>query len=140
MKELLIAAALAAVLPFASATAQDYPSRPVTMIVPFPAGGPADSLARLLGDRMKVSLGQPVVVENRPGGDALVAASDAAWQALEPETRRRLERFGTIVTAPIPTIERLGGGSVRCMIAEVFLPRSTGRRNRSTASAASAAS
>ena len=59
------------------------------------------------------------------GGDALVAASDAAWRALEPETRRRLERFGTIVTAPIPTIERLGGGSVRCMIAEVFLPRST---------------
>ena len=46
--------------------------------------------------------------------------------ALAPETRRRLERFGGIVTAPIPTIERLGGGSVRCMIAEVFLPRSAG--------------
>jgi hypothetical protein len=60
------------------------------------------------------------------GGGALIAASNAAWQALAPETRRRLERHGSIVTAPIPTIERLGGGSVRCMIAEVFLPRSTG--------------
>jgi hypothetical protein len=60
------------------------------------------------------------------GGGALIAMSDAAWQALAPETRRRLERLGSIVTAPIPTIERLGGGSVRCMIAEIFLPRSTG--------------
>jgi len=59
-------------------------------------------------------------------GGALIAASDAALHALEPETRRRFERFGAIVAAPIPTIERLGGGSVRCMIAEVFLPRSAG--------------
>ena len=57
-------------------------------------------------------------------GRPLIAASDTAWSSLSPETRRRLERHGTIVTAPIPTIERHGGGSVRCMIAEVFLPRS----------------
>jgi hypothetical protein len=56
-------------------------------------------------------------------GEALVAMSEAAWQALAPSKRRRLERHGSIVTAAIPTIERLGGGSVRCMIAEVFLPR-----------------
>jgi len=56
-------------------------------------------------------------------GDALIAGSDAAWAALPPDRRRRLERHGAIVSAPIPTIERLGGGSVRCMIAEVFLPR-----------------
>ena len=56
-------------------------------------------------------------------GDALIAGSDAAWGALAPDRRRRLERHGAIVSAPIPTIERLGGGSVRCMIAEVFLPR-----------------
>jgi hypothetical protein len=53
----------------------------------------------------------------------LIAMSEAAWQALAPPKRRRLERHGEIVTAPIPTIERLGGGSVRCMLAEVFLPR-----------------
>ena len=57
-------------------------------------------------------------------GRPLIAVSDTAWSSLSPETRRRLERHGAIVTAPIPTIERQGGGSVRCMIAEVFLPRS----------------
>lgn len=57
-------------------------------------------------------------------GSALIAGSDAAWRALAPDRRRRLERHGAVVSAPIPTIERLGGGSLRCMIAEVFLPRS----------------
>lgn len=57
------------------------------------------------------------------GGDQVIALSDAAWAVLSPGVRRALERHGRIVTAPIPTIERHGGGSVRCMIAEVFLPR-----------------
>jgi len=56
-------------------------------------------------------------------GRPLIAMSDAAWNCLGPHERRTLERHGTIVTAPIPVIERYGGGSVRCMIAEVFLPR-----------------
>ncbi|MGE0029762.1 MAG: citrulline utilization hydrolase CtlX [Steroidobacteraceae bacterium] len=56
-------------------------------------------------------------------GSQVIAMSDAAWQSLAPANRRELERHGRIVTAPIPTIERHGGGSVRCMIAEVFLPR-----------------
>ena len=59
-------------------------------------------------------------------GATLIAGSDAAWDALAPDRRRRLERHGAIISAPIPTIERLGGGSVRCMIAEVFLPRGMG--------------
>ena len=49
------------------ARAQAYPSRPVTMIVPYLAGGPADGLARPLAERMGKALGQPVVVENIPG-------------------------------------------------------------------------
>lgn len=56
-------------------------------------------------------------------GEPLVAMSEAALLALSARKRRRVERHGAIVAAPIPTIERLGGGSVRCMIAEVFLPR-----------------
>ncbi len=55
-------------------------------------------------------------------GQPLIAMSAAAWACLTPREHRALERHGTIVTAPIPTIERHGGGSVRCMIAEVFLP------------------
>jgi hypothetical protein len=57
------------------------------------------------------------------GGGQVIAMSDTAWQSLAPASRAALERHGRIVTAAIPTIERLGGGSVRCMIAEVFLPR-----------------
>ena len=53
----------------------------------------------------------------------LIAMSAVAWACLTPREHRALERHGTIVTAPIPTIERHGGGSVRCMIAEIFLPR-----------------
>ena len=60
---------------------------------------------------------------NSADGRPLIAMSAAAWNCLAPRERRALECHGTIVTAPIPTIERLGGGSVRCMIAEVFLPR-----------------
>ncbi len=58
------------------------------------------------------------------GGEPLIAMSEAALRALAPDRRRRIERHGAIVAVPIPTIERLGGGSVRCMLAEVFLPRS----------------
>jgi len=56
-------------------------------------------------------------------GSQVIAMSDAAWASLQPAARRALEAAGRIVTAAIPTIERYGGGSVRCMIAEVFLPR-----------------
>ncbi len=56
-------------------------------------------------------------------GRPLIAMSTAARDCLTPQQRRTLERHGEIVAAPIPTIEKYGGGSVRCMIAEVFLPR-----------------
>jgi hypothetical protein len=57
-------------------------------------------------------------------GRRLIALSSTAWNSLSVATRARLEQYGEIITAAIPMIERYGGGSVRCMIAEVFLPRS----------------
>jgi tripartite-type tricarboxylate transporter receptor subunit TctC len=48
--------------------AQAYPDRPIKLVVPTPAGGPPDVMARLLSDKMAAALGQPVIVENRPGG------------------------------------------------------------------------
>src|SRR6478735_456574 len=49
------------------AAAQDYPARPITMIVPFPAGGATDTLARFLSEQMRGVLGQPVIIENVGG-------------------------------------------------------------------------
>ena len=51
----------------AAAAAQSYPSRPITIIVPFPPGGATDVLARFLGERLRETLGQPVVIENVSG-------------------------------------------------------------------------
>jgi tripartite-type tricarboxylate transporter receptor subunit TctC len=65
---LIVGAALAASLAnIAGASAQNFPARPVTMVVPFAAGGPSDALARVIGDRMRASLGQQVIIENVAG-------------------------------------------------------------------------
>ena len=62
-----IAGALVAGFVASAAQAQSYPSRPIAMIVLFPAGGATDTLARFLGERMKTSLGQPIIIENVGG-------------------------------------------------------------------------
>src|SRR5215470_16367726 len=49
------------------ASAEDYPTRPITMIVPFPAGGATDTVARFLGEKMRAILGQPIIIENVGG-------------------------------------------------------------------------
>ncbi len=74
----LLAAVLAATGAIASAQAQPYPSRPVTLIVPFPAGGSTDWLSRMLGQKLEQRLKAPFVVENRPGGANVVAAVSVA--------------------------------------------------------------
>ena len=59
----------------------NFPNRPIRMIVPFPAGGPSDIVARLIGQKMSEDWGQPVVVENRPGGNTIIGAQAAAKAA-----------------------------------------------------------
>jgi len=77
MRALLLACALAAGL----AHAQDYPSRPVKLILPFPPGGPTDILGRLIADNLSPRLGQPVITENRGGAGGNVGAEAAARSA-----------------------------------------------------------
>ena len=70
----------AAAWPFA-AQAQSYPSRPITIVVPFPAGGPTDALARVLAERMKAALGQSVIVENPTGAAGTIGTGRVARAA-----------------------------------------------------------
>jgi len=60
------------------ASAQSYPTRTITMIVPFAPGGPADVLGRLVGAKMAEHLGQSVVIENRPGANTIIGAQAVA--------------------------------------------------------------
>jgi tripartite-type tricarboxylate transporter receptor subunit TctC len=73
-----IAGAAFALLFAAPATAQSYPTRPITLIVPFAAGGPADFLGRLIGQKVGEDLGQQIVVDNRPGANTIIGAQAVA--------------------------------------------------------------
>ncbi|MET0192430.1 MAG: tripartite tricarboxylate transporter substrate-binding protein, partial [Hyphomicrobiaceae bacterium] len=81
MRKLSIVVVLATLASIGGAAAQTYPSRPLNLIVPFPAGGPTDTLARILSERMRVSLGQPVVVENVTGAGATIGVGRAVAAA-----------------------------------------------------------
>jgi tripartite-type tricarboxylate transporter receptor subunit TctC len=67
MRRTVLAALVATLMFSVSAHADNFPSRPITITVPFAAGGPSDAMARILGDRMKAVLGQPLVIENVTG-------------------------------------------------------------------------
>ncbi len=76
-------AAGAAALPAMSrtATAQAYPTRPITIVVPYPAGGPTDTLARILAEHVRISLGQPVIIENVSGAGGSIGVGRVARAA-----------------------------------------------------------
>src|SRR5215470_14058293 len=76
---LKFAAASVAVTPFSrTVTAQAYPTRPVTMIVPFAAGGSTDVIARVLAEQMRGSLEQPIIIENVSGADGSIGTGRVA--------------------------------------------------------------
>src|ERR1700758_3810653 len=70
----------------ASVHAQDYPSRPIRILVPYAPGGIADIAARLVGGKLSETWGQQVVVENRPGGNAFIAMEATAHAAADGYT------------------------------------------------------
>jgi tripartite-type tricarboxylate transporter receptor subunit TctC len=73
-----IAAIVLALVPLASALAQDFPSKPVRFVVPYAAGGSGDLLARLLGNKLSSMWGQQVVIDNKPGAGGLIGTEFAA--------------------------------------------------------------
>ncbi len=82
---------------FASPTlAQNYPARPVKIIVPFAAGGPADNFARFMGQRLGDALGQPFVVDNRPGGGSVIGTDAAAKAAPDGYTLLMMSNTHTV--------------------------------------------
>jgi tripartite-type tricarboxylate transporter receptor subunit TctC len=76
MKKLIVAAALT--LAITAAQAQPFPSRPITLIVPFPPGGSTDTAARILAERMRPILGQPIVIENVGGAGGSIGVGRVA--------------------------------------------------------------
>src|SRR4051794_20539513 len=80
MKRAILAAALFA-LGLTAAHAQPYPSRPITIVVPFAAGGPTDAFARAISERMRVSLGQPILIENTTGAGGSIGVTRAVRSA-----------------------------------------------------------
>src|SRR3954471_14599443 len=79
----------------ACASAESYPTRPVSVVVPFAAGGGTAFLARLLGQRLEQRLGKPFVIENRPGGGGVTGAVSVARAAPDGHT---------ILMAPAPVM------------------------------------
>ncbi len=77
MRLLLLLAALAV----SQAAAQGYPAKPVKLVVPFPAGSATDQIARVMGQQLQEALGQPFVVENKPGAQGSIAATEVARSA-----------------------------------------------------------
>src|ERR1700710_1883768 len=77
-----IVLAILAVLAFSSAAcAENYPSHPITIIVPFAAGGPSDAMSRILAERMKITLGETVLVENVTGAGGSIGVGRAVRSA-----------------------------------------------------------
>jgi tripartite-type tricarboxylate transporter receptor subunit TctC len=87
----LVAASLAL-----GASAQSYPTKPVKIIVPFAAGGPADLYARIIGERLQAALGQAVVIDDRPGGGAIVGTDAVAKSAPDGYTLLMMSNTQTV--------------------------------------------
>jgi tripartite-type tricarboxylate transporter receptor subunit TctC len=96
MKRIAVLFTLA--LAVAGAVAQGYPNRPITLVVPFAAGGPTDVVARSLGQAMSKTLGQPVVIENKLGAGGTLAAGYVAKAA--PDGYTLLIHHNGMATAP----------------------------------------
>jgi tripartite-type tricarboxylate transporter receptor subunit TctC len=98
MKPFKLVAGAALALAALGAAAQQYPTKPVTLVVPFAAGGPTDTVARSVGQAMEKTLGGSVIVENKPGAGGTIAVADVA--RAQPDGYRVLVHHIGMATAP----------------------------------------
>jgi tripartite-type tricarboxylate transporter receptor subunit TctC len=115
-RRILALLALAAALPLAHA--QGWPNRPVKMVVPFPAGGPTDVLTRVLSDKLGQALGQPVVVDNKPGAGGTIGSDLVAKSA--PDGYTLLMATGSTHSVG-PNLQKVGYDPVRDFVAIVYV-------------------
>ena len=97
-----IALALAVAIIAGPGSAQDFPTRPVKIIVPFAAGGPADVYARFVAQRLQDAMGQPFVVENRPGAGSVTGTDAVAKSAPDGYTLLLMSNAQTVNESLIP--------------------------------------
>ena len=102
MQGLRFVLAVVAMLAGVGASAQDYPSRPVKIVVPFAAGGPADVYARFLAQRLQDAMGQPFVVEDRPGGGSVVGTDIVAKSPADGYTLLLMSNTHTVNESLMP--------------------------------------
>jgi tripartite-type tricarboxylate transporter receptor subunit TctC len=112
MKRALAAIVIAALIGIGNASAQTYPSKPITVIVPFAAGGATDVLARFLGERMRTILGQPIIIENVTGaggsiGLTRLVRAPADGYTLEMGTSTTNMLLGGLYPLPFDLIDDL---------------------------------
>jgi tripartite-type tricarboxylate transporter receptor subunit TctC len=95
-----LACLAAAAMPASAATdAGTYPSKPIHLVLPFPPGGPTDTVSRALGDKLSKAWNIPVIIENRPGGNSFIA-TDAVAHAQADGYTLLVAFFGTLVVNP----------------------------------------
>ncbi|PIT81005.1 MFS transporter [Limnohabitans sp. JirII-31] len=89
-------------VPFAAQAQQGYPNRPVKIIVPFAASGPADNYARFMAQRLQDAMGQPFVVDNRPGAGSIIGTDAAAKAPADGYTLLMMSNTQTVNESLIP--------------------------------------
>src|SRR5215470_19859211 len=87
------------------ATPQHYPARPITMLAPFPAGAPVDAVGRIVAERMRLSLGQPIIIENISGGGGSIGVTRAARAPADGYTISLGNFSSHVLAAAIQTVQ-----------------------------------